>query len=96
MKYLLDTHALLWFLAGDTQLSDRARTSIEDPNNEVFLSIVSLWETAVKVSLARVSHEFRRVHMQGARREGVLGHVECRATQPSARLFPFERRSLRA
>ena len=31
--------------------------------------------------LARISHEFRRVHMQGARCEGVLGHVERRATQ---------------
>ena len=48
MKYLLDTHALLWFLARDKRLSDRARQFIENPSNEIFLSIVSLWEIAIK------------------------------------------------
>ena len=55
MKYLLDTHALLWFLAGGKQLSGRARQLIEDPSNEIFLSIVSLWEIAIKVSLGKLA-----------------------------------------
>ena len=54
MKYLLDTHALLWFLAGDIKLSVRARQLIEDSNHEIFISIVSLWEIAIKVSLEKV------------------------------------------
>ena len=49
MKYLLDTHTLLWFLAGDETLSRKARQLIDDPGNEKFLSIVSLWEIAIMV-----------------------------------------------
>ena len=41
MKYLLDTHTLLWFLTGDERLSDKARQLIDDTSNEKFLSIVS-------------------------------------------------------
>ena len=54
MRYLLDTNALLWFLAGDAKLSGRARGLIEDPNNEKLLSIVSLWEIAIKVRLGKL------------------------------------------
>lgn len=54
MKYLLDTHTLLWFLQGDKKLSDKARQLIDSPRNSKFLSIVSLWEIAVKVSLGKL------------------------------------------
>ena len=54
MRYLLDTNALLWFLAGDAKLSGRARGLIENPNNEKLLSIVSLWEIAIKVRLGKL------------------------------------------
>ena len=54
MKYLLDTHTLLWFLQGDKKLSDKARQLIDNPRNSKFLSIVSLWEIAVKVSLEKL------------------------------------------
>ena len=54
MKYLLDTHTLLWFLRGDKKLSDKARQLIDSPRNSKFLSIVSLWEIAVKVSLGKL------------------------------------------
>ena len=42
MKYLLDTHTLLWFLKGDKKLSDRARQLIDSPRNAKFLSIAKL------------------------------------------------------
>ncbi|MCY4552294.1 MAG: type II toxin-antitoxin system VapC family toxin [Candidatus Poribacteria bacterium] len=54
MKYLLDTHTLLWFLKGDKKLSDKARQLIDNPRNSKFLSIASLWEIAVKVSLGKL------------------------------------------
>ena len=54
MKYLLDTHTLLWFLKGDKKLSDKARQLIDSRNNEKCLSIVSLWEIAIKVSLGKL------------------------------------------
>lgn len=54
MRYLLDTNALLWFLTDDEKLSDRARQLIDDSSNERFLSIVSLWEIAIKVRLEKL------------------------------------------
>ena len=54
MKYLLDTHILLWFLTDDKKLSRRARQLIESSSNESFLSIVSLWEIAIKTGLGKL------------------------------------------
>jgi len=54
MKYLLDTHTLLWFLTGDERPSDTARQLIDDTSNEKFLSIVSIWEIAIKVGLRKL------------------------------------------
>lgn len=55
MKLLLDTHALLWFIAGSPSLSANARNLIEDPSNEKSISIVSIWETAIKVSIGKMT-----------------------------------------
>ncbi len=54
MQYLLDTHALIWFLDGNTELSAKARTTIEDVNNAISVSIASLWEIAIKVSIGKL------------------------------------------
>lgn len=54
MKLLLDTHAFLWFIGGDERLSPAARALIEDGTNDVFLSVASLWEMAIKISLGRL------------------------------------------
>ena len=54
MKLLLDTHALLWFLANDPQLSATARENIENPTHEKFVSAASLWEIAIKLSLDKL------------------------------------------
>jgi PIN domain nuclease of toxin-antitoxin system len=54
MKLLLDTHALLWFIGNDPQLSAPARQGIENPEHEKFVSAASLWEIAVKLSLEKL------------------------------------------
>lgn len=54
MRLLLDTHALLWFLAGDEKLGGAARALVEDEENEVLVSAASLWEIAIKVSLGKL------------------------------------------
>ena len=54
MKYLLDTHTLLWFLMGDKKLSHKARRLIDNPENKKLLSIASLWEIAIKVSIRKL------------------------------------------
>jgi PIN domain nuclease of toxin-antitoxin system len=50
VNLLLDTHAFLWFIAGSDRLSAAARTLIEEPDNQPFLSAASLWEMAIKLS----------------------------------------------
>ena len=55
MNYLLDTHVLIWFLNGDKSLSPKARKAIESDNATNFVSIASLWEIAIKLSLDRIS-----------------------------------------
>jgi PIN domain nuclease of toxin-antitoxin system len=51
---LLDTHLLLWWLAGSSSLSEQARRLIGDPDNTVFVSAVSLWEIWLKESLGKL------------------------------------------
>jgi PIN domain nuclease of toxin-antitoxin system len=55
VRILLDTHAFLWFFAGDERLSDAARAAIESQSNQNFLSVGSLWEVAIKTSLGKLS-----------------------------------------
>jgi PIN domain nuclease of toxin-antitoxin system len=54
MKLLLDTHVFLWFISRDNRLPDAMRESIRDLNNEVYLSVVSLWEVIIKHQLGRL------------------------------------------
>jgi PIN domain nuclease of toxin-antitoxin system len=51
MRVLLDTHALLWFINGDTRLSDAARKVIDDDSVEIYLSLASVWEISIKYGL---------------------------------------------
>ena len=55
MRYLLDTNALLWFLADDKKLSHRARQLIESSSHGSFCSIASLWEIAIKTGLGKLN-----------------------------------------
>mgnify|MGYP002803019172 CR=1 FL=1 len=48
MKILLDTHILLWTVSNDERLSEKARKIIENENNEIYYSIISLWEVQLK------------------------------------------------
>ena len=54
MEYLLDTHTLLWIVTDDKQLSTKVEKLFLNEQNEIFLSIASLWEIAIKVSLKRL------------------------------------------
>ena len=50
MKLLLDTHVLLWAASDPAQLSDEARSVIEDGANDADVSVVSAWEISIKQS----------------------------------------------
>ena len=48
MKILLDTHMLLWALSDNKKLPKKAAEIIDDPENSLFYSVISVWETAIK------------------------------------------------
>jgi PIN domain nuclease of toxin-antitoxin system len=54
MQLLLDTHAFLWWLAGDEALSAAARTAIADEGNDIFVSAASAWEIATKHRIGKL------------------------------------------
>ena len=48
MKYLLDTHVILWLAYEDHKLRSRARAILFEPKNEIYLRVVSFWEIGLK------------------------------------------------
>ncbi len=59
MKYLLDTHVLIWFAEGDNRLPLQIRSIILDQNNSIFVSYASIWEMAIKISLGKLIVQFK-------------------------------------
>ena len=57
MRLLLDTHTFVWYVTNNQKLSSTARQLINEGNNEVLLSIVSIWEMAIKHSIGKLSFE---------------------------------------
>jgi PIN domain nuclease of toxin-antitoxin system len=57
VRYLLDTHAFLWWLVDDPRLSPRAHAAIRDSGNEILFSAASAWEIAIKAGLGRIAFE---------------------------------------
>ena len=55
MKILLDTHIWLWFLLGNNKLSEELKSHISDPNNELWLSPISIWETLMLIEKGRIN-----------------------------------------
>lgn len=55
MRILLDTCTFLWMITDDTRLSQQAKTLFVDPENDVYLSVASTWEIAIKYSLNKLS-----------------------------------------
>jgi PIN domain nuclease of toxin-antitoxin system len=99
MNILLDTHAFLWFVNDDPQLSDPAKRLIEDESSQPFLSAASLWEIAIKISLGKLNlkqpYEIfipQQLTMNGI---GILNitmeHTAAVATLPFHHRDPFDR-----
>jgi len=53
VKLLLDTHAMYWYIEGDSRLSATARTLVQKASNEVLISPASYWEIAIKISIGK-------------------------------------------
>ena len=54
MQLLIDTHVLIWFLEGNNLLSASCRQIIVSPANKLFVSIASIWEIAIKISVGKL------------------------------------------
>lgn len=67
MKYLLDTHALLWAIFEPDKLSTQAQKAISNPQNIICVSLISLWEISIKQNIGRLDlpKEFFEVIMAG-------------------------------
>lgn len=95
MRLLLDTHALLWWLADDDRLGPRARELVEDPTNDVLVSVASLWEAVVKVRVGKLDADIGAI-VDAVEREGftLLGigteHLLTLAGLPAHHRDPFD------
>jgi len=54
MRYLLDTHTVIWYLDRSLRLPSRVEKIIDDSDNRRCISSVSLWEIAIKVNLGKL------------------------------------------
>ena len=55
MKYLIDTHILIWFVEVNARLDEYVRSLIANPVNEIYISQASLWELTIKISIGKLS-----------------------------------------
>jgi len=54
MGYMLDTHTLLWYVENNEKLSTIAKSTIENTDERIFISITSLWEIAIKINIGKL------------------------------------------
>lgn len=99
MRLLLDTHTFLWFIEGNLNLSDTAINLIEDEGNQRFLSIASLWEMSIKVSIGKLTLGMKLTELvaQQAYSNGIElleiqpGHLDELTEMPFHHKDPFDR-----
>lgn len=99
MKLLLDTHVFLWWNEASPKLSRRVRRLLSDPENSLYLSVVSAWEMALKVQSGKLDlpaavpvYIPARLNHYGMEALAVtLEHVLASSTLPSYHRDPFDR-----
>lgn len=99
MNLLLDTHASIWFIEGNQIVPPKLRLLIADPNNNVYLSIASLWEMGIKVSQGKLDlgQPFESLITEQLQRNTItvldilLEHIFQVTKLPSFHRDPFDR-----
>ena len=99
MRLLLDTHILLWFLSAAPALPERLHRLIEDPGNDVLVSVASLWEIAIKVSLGKLElmKPFTELFPAHLEQDSIdilpirIAHLVTLSTLPFHHRDPFDR-----
>jgi PIN domain nuclease of toxin-antitoxin system len=98
MQVLLDTHILIWFLEGNSLLSVKRQKLLSQTQNDVYLSIASLWELAIKISIGKITLSkslFQIIQQLGIENIEILPilpqHVLQIETMPFHHRDPFDR-----
>ncbi len=99
MKVLLDTHAFLWLMADDARLSSKAKSIFLDEKNQIFLSMASAWEMAIKSALKKLNLPLPIADYVSTRAETYniillnvsLDHLATLETLPLHHKDPFDR-----
>ena len=94
MRYLLDTHALLWARTAPDLLSTAALAILESADNALYVSIASLWECAIKSAIGKldVPDDFYGTVAADYEMLGIeMAHVEASAKLPMHHRDPFDR-----
>ena len=99
MKVLIDTHVFIWWTSDPQKLSSRVRDLLLDTNTEAILSIASIWEMQIKLSLGKltlatalpklVEDELERNQIELLPIE--LAHIYALSDLPSHHKDPFDR-----
>lgn len=95
MRFLLDTHFLLWWLNDDPLLGDRARELIATPENLIFYSAASVWEIRIKeaIGMLEIPEEFADALAAQAFEPLAVtpGHADALRGMPLHHRDPFDR-----
>jgi len=99
MKLLLDTHALIWFISGDSKLSEQAKEAFLNRDNKLYFSKASLWEITIKISLGKLvlaEHWLKAIEKE-MKSNGIqwleikIDHCKILADLPFHHRDPFDR-----
>jgi PIN domain nuclease of toxin-antitoxin system len=98
MNLLLDTHAYIWFSTNNRELSSTVKRLIEDSENSSYISIASLWEMSIKISLGKLSidKDFKYI-IQDLTESGInllpisFDHILMSSALPFHHRDPFDR-----
>ncbi|MEQ8539949.1 MAG: type II toxin-antitoxin system VapC family toxin [Coleofasciculus sp. D1-CHI-01] len=98
MNYIIDTHILIWFIEGNTNLSQQAQKLIANPAHNIYVSQASLWEMTIKISIRKLSLsislselELFLINNQFKILEAKFSHYEVLQHLPFHHQDPFDR-----
>ena len=95
MKYILDTHILLWWLNDDKKLDSNKKKIIANPNNLIFISAVNIWEIEIKKALGKLvipeSYIKTCIETQFTELPITISHISYLAKLDNHHSDPFDR-----
>ena len=74
---LLDTHTLIWLATDDARISERARTLVGDLKYDLYLSVASVWELAIKKSLGKIDLQMPLAAFVKSQKPSACSHGIC-------------------